>query len=119
MARPEHIIRLAQQKLIRDSMELEADITGNTPSYVHEIYRRIRKIAAEAIAAMTSCDPDKPDELRALQNHVKLYDEFVAVVRAIVNEGVSLDGQINEQEREELLDVLMQEPDGPENRVSQ
>src|SRR5262245_58183215 len=112
MARPEHVIRLAQLKLITDSAELEADITGQTRGYVHELYRRFRNRAAEAIAAMTYCDPDKPDELRALQNRVKVFDEFVEGVRTIINEGVNTDGEINEQEREELLDVLMQEPDG-------
>jgi hypothetical protein len=119
MARPEHVIRAAQHALIRHSAELEAEITSNAPGWVHEMHRRLRKGAAEALAGLAiGVDPTKADDIRALQMRVRLYDEFVELIREIINEGINLDAQINEAEREELIDTLMQEPDGLRKAVA-
>jgi hypothetical protein len=62
-------------------------------------------------------DPEKPDAIRALQNEVKRYDEFVADLRAIIQDGIMADHEITDKEREDLLDVLTMTPDGQRQAV--
>jgi hypothetical protein len=106
-ARPEHLIRLANLHLIRDSAELEAEIAVKAPGWFITLYRRFQNRAAEAMAAMAFISTF--DEMVALQREIKLYDAFIEEVRAFVSEGKLLDQQTTEDERNEILDLLSEQ----------
>lgn len=119
MERPDLIISIAKQRIIRDSAQLEAEITSEAPGWVHALYRKFRHGAAEAIAALAlDTDPGNTEDIRALQNRVKLFESFVETVREVINEGIAYDAEVKESERQELLDTLMQEPDGLRQAVA-
>jgi hypothetical protein len=103
---------LARQRLIKISAELEvelSDLRGGGPT--REITRRLKARAAESLAALAIVDlfTDKGiDAAIALQNEVKRYDEWIGWMREILNEGITYDREQSEDEREALLDLLMQ-----------
>ncbi len=118
MSRPEHIIRLAQLKLIRDGAELEAEITNRFPGYYMTLYRRFRDAAAESIAAMVYIDPEDAASIAALQRDVKVFDRFVEETKDFIGEGQNLDQHTSDQDRQEVIDMLLSAgPDGEQQAV--
>jgi|SRR5579885_2712588 len=110
------VMRLAHQRIIRASVELERQLNGRIGcGAALEILGRLRERAAESLGALAFCNFDDPADLikaKTLQNEVKRYDEWVGWLREIVNEGKAFDRELGEQEREEMLDVLMQTEEG-------
>jgi hypothetical protein len=108
------IASLAELKLIKDSAELEAEISSLAPGWFVHVYRRLRGEAAEALAALALVDREyEAKEFREFQARVRAYDIFMREVRSFINEGVNADQQMTEKERQEVLDILMdQGPDG-------
>ena len=118
MARPEHVIRLAQLKLIRDGAELEAEITSRFPGYYMTLYRRFRDAAAESIAGLVYIDPEDAPSIAALQRDVKVFDRFVEETQAFIDEGRNLDQHTSDQDRQEVIDMLLSAgPDGEQQAV--
>ena len=109
MARPEHVVRLAKFKLIRDSAELEAEIQSKAPGWFWEIYNRLKDNAAEALTAMMVIDADKPEAIRELQMEIKLFDRFIEHTRSFISEGKTADQETDEAERDEVLDLLTEQ----------
>jgi hypothetical protein len=106
MARPEHVVRLAKFKLIRDSAELEAEVHSKGPGWFWEIYGRLKDNAADALAAMMVVNADNPSDIRELQMEIRLFDRFVEHTRTLVSEGKTADQETDQAEREDLLDHL-------------
>jgi len=106
MSRPEHVIRLAKFKLIRDSAELEAEVQSKGPGWFWDIYNRMKDNAAEALAAMMVVDADSKEKIRELQMEIKLFDRFVEHTRSLVSEGKTADQETDQAEREDVLDLL-------------
>jgi DNA polymerase III alpha subunit len=110
------LMLLARQRIISLSAELEVQLTdrrGSAP--VVEIITRLRERAAESLAALATVDLFSEKgraEAVTFQNEVKRYDEFFGEIRRIVSEGIQLDQQARETEREQTLDMLQQRPDG-------
>lgn len=112
MSEDDPIVRLARQRIIRASAELEVELSelrGGGPT--REILSRFRQRAAESLAALPFVDLHEQggvEKAVALQNEVKRYDEFFSDMKSIVNEGISYDREQTEEDREELLDMLLQ-----------
>ena len=115
MSRPEHLIFLANKKLIRDSAEIEAEITSKGPGYLTTLYVRCRDDAAEALAALAYVDADDPKHVRTLQNELLIFDRICEKLRSVVADGIMLDGQEAEDARQEVQDIILEraehEPD--------
>lgn len=115
----DHIIRLADLKLIRDGAELEAELSTKAPGWFITIHRRMRNKAAEAIAALAAnVDPSKPDDIRALQVIVRVYDEWVEQIRRFVAEGMNLQQRMTDEEHEEALEIIGQFVDREEDAIA-
>jgi hypothetical protein len=106
------IVRLATLNLIKASVEIEAEISRKVPGWFLEVYIRFRDRAAENLAALAFVEADKIEDVRALQNRVKFFDEFVTEVRSIVNEGLTADREFSEEDRQEILDNIMNQDEG-------
>lgn len=118
MARPEHVFRIAQLKLIRDSAELEAEISTKAPGWFFTVYKRFRDAAADSITGLAFVEPNNTGAIEALQLDIKVYDRFIEEVRAFINEGIHLDRKTTDEDRDEVLDILMaQGPEGAETAV--
>ena len=113
------ILRIAQQRIIKLSAELESDLVakGGRNSMVLEIWRRLRERGAESLAALPFVDPDEVAKIRTLQHEVKRYDEFCGCLRDIVREGIQLDRSISDEERQELTDMLTETEEGRREAV--
>lgn len=110
------IARLARAAKL--SVDLEVELASKTPSWLREIYRRFHDRAAEALVALSFADPEDSKTIRTLQNEVKRYDEFVADLRAIIQEGIAADHEMRDIDQEELLDVLTMTPDGQQQAAA-
>ena len=114
----DQINRLAKMRIITASRELDAQLSkkrGCSP--VLEILRRLRARAAESLEALAFTNAYDSEKIKLLQNEVKRYDEWVEWLRDIVSEGLEYDQQITDSEREELLDVLVQSPEGQQEAI--
>lgn len=112
------IVRLAKLRIIKASADLEVQLSernGGGPAI--EIMRRLRDRAAESLAALAICDAEDKGAIRTLQNEVKRYDEWVAWLREIISEGIAYDQEMNEAEREDMLDLLTATPEGQQQAV--
>ena len=116
------LVLLAKQRIIKASADLEVQLSeknGGGPAI--EILRRLRDRAAESLAALAVVNlftADGRREAVMLQNEVKRYDEWIGAIRSIITEGVSADREMHEEEREELLDVLLQSSRGEQEAIS-
>lgn len=116
------VLRIAQLRIIKVSADLEAQIgalQGSAPTIA--IMRRLQHRAAESLVALAFVNTFADDgmaKIRMLQNEVKRYDEFFTCMRELIHEGIALDKQFDEDERNELLDILMKQGDGERQAVA-
>lgn len=106
-------VRLADLAIIKASADLEVQLStrqGGAP--VIQILRIFRDRAAESLAALAFVDPEDAKAIRVLQNEVKRYDEIVGAMREIIIRGKQIDYEMTEEERDEMLDILLSQPDG-------
>lgn len=107
------IVRLARLRIIKLSVDLDRQLANRRDcAPVLEILRRLQDRAADSLAALAICDTEDPKAIRLLQNEVKRYDEWVAWLRQIMSEGVDYDKEISAEERDEMIDMLTQTPEG-------
>ena len=115
------IVHLARKRVVKACYDLEvqiASVKGGGPCV--EIVRRLEDRAAESMAAITMLNIYDPiDQLKyvTLQNEIKRYDEWVCAMRDIIMEGKIYDREFDEQDREEMLDVLLKSPGGHQQAV--
>lgn len=112
---PDHVTRLAKMRVIQLSHSLEvllADKKGG--DIVQHIADVLQERAAESMTALCICDATKTNEVMIHQNEVKRYDEFMAALCDIAREGVARAGELSREDREDLLDILVQTEDGQE-----
>jgi hypothetical protein len=121
MSSADPTVLLARQRIIKASADLEVELSersGGGPTI--EILRRLREAAAESLAALVYLDVHDPKDrikITTMQNEVKRYDEWVAWLRAIIAEGVAYDREMRDAERDEMLDLLAQQPDGERQAI--
>jgi hypothetical protein len=108
------IYRLGLRRCMELSADVEVqlrdDVQGGRP--VVAILQRARHEAAEAMVGLYAVDPYKPEDIWALKNKIARYDDLVRWLRDIVQTGIEADTQVNSEEREELIELLCQTPEG-------
>jgi hypothetical protein len=112
------IVRLARQHVVKASMDLEVQIAavkGGGPCV--EILRRLKDRAAESLAGLAIVDASKVDDVRTLQNEVKRYDEWFCAMRDIVSEAKIYEKEFTQDDRDELLDILVTTPEGQQQAI--
>lgn len=114
------IHRLARARIIKLSAEIEAELIrrGNSPTL--EVVKRLQERAAESLSALAFVNIHEPQgkiQFLTLQNEVKRYDEFIQAIGNIISEGVTYDNEMTMEEREELVDILMETKDGVSQAV--
>lgn len=117
----DQIYRLAMMRIIKASAEIEAelraDIKGSGP--VLEILRRLRDRAAESMEKLVFTDAQDTKAILTWQNEVKRYDEWVEWVREIIREGIEINNRLDDEEREEMIDMLLATPEGERAAIDQ
>ncbi len=122
MSTNDPVLRLAHQRVISASAELEVQIAardGSAPTIA--ILQKLRENAADSLNKLAFADLSTRkgvEEARAMQNEVKRYDEWLAWMKEFVNEGIALDEQMKEEERDELLDYLVQTEEGRQEALA-
>lgn len=111
------LLHLAKQKTIALSAQIEAELASKGVGPTIQIIRVLQGRAAESLVALVVVDPEDPKAIRALQNEVKRYDEFVTELRGIIQDGIAYDRQITEDERQQLIDVLTTTPEGQQEAI--
>lgn len=107
--------RMAMLRAISASADIEAQLNKqaeNRPVLI--LLMRAREAAAEALEALATLPVDEatPAEIRSLQNEVRRYDDIVKWLREIVHDGFDYDREISDEDREEMIDLLMRTPEG-------
>jgi hypothetical protein len=102
------IVRLAELKLIKNSADLEAEISTKAPGWFVHIYRRLRRNAAEAMASIVfTTNPTYENvEMREWTARIRAFDAFVQEVKNLIAEGMTADQNMTDAERQETLDAL-------------
>lgn len=115
------IVRLAQLRIIKASADLEVQLaTKNGSAPAIAILLRLRERAAESLAAIVFLNIHDPLDLIkfiTLQNEVKRYDEWVGWLRELIADGKRIDQEFDDEAREEMLDVLLDSPEGQRQAV--
>lgn len=107
------LTRLAKARVIAMSEQLEtllADKRGG--NIVVEVVNRLRDRAAESMTALITCDSTDRRKMVTFQNEVKRYDEFFHCLRDIVQEGLQYDRELSDQDREDMIDILVNTAEG-------
>lgn len=116
------IDRIAKLRIIKASADLEVQIamrSGSAPTLL--ILRELRKRAAESLAGLAFVnlhDPKGFIEAVTLQNEVKRYDEWVVWMQELISRGKEFDQEISAEDREDLLDTLVQTPEGQQEAIN-
>ncbi len=116
------VLRLAKLRVIKASADLEVQLAmkeGSAPAL--EILRRLRDRAAENLPKLAFLNLDNPNDFiaaKVIQNEVKRYDEWITWMGEIVAEGKAYDHEFQESEREEILDMLAESPEGMQEAVA-
>lgn len=114
------VFRLAIQRIIADSADIEAQLairSGTRP--VVTVLAKARSEAADALACLVDADPEKPEEIRRLQNEVRRFGDLVRWFKTICEQGDMAEQIITQQEREELLEILSRDLEGQEEAISE
>lgn len=113
------LYRMAQLRVIKMSAELEAALAAHpTGGVAIEILRVLRDRAAEAMVALVSADITDIKAFIKLRNEVMRYDEWFVALREIVAKGKQYDQEISREERESLLDILVQTEEGEREAIA-
>jgi len=115
------IILLARQRIIKLSADLEVQLADkNGGGVAIEILHRLQRNAAESLAALAFIDffdPAERKKIPTLQAEVRKYDEWIEHIKAIIAEGISEDKRMRDSERDELIDVLLETPEGEREAI--
>lgn len=113
--------RLAQQRIIAASADIEAQLTilsGTRPVVIVLMMARNEAAAALADLAMFDlADITNVAQIRKLQNVVTRYDDLIVWFRKIVSDGFDYDAEMNANDREEMLDLLRRTPETEEQEI--
>jgi hypothetical protein len=112
------IVRLARQRIVKACMDLEVQISsvkGGGPCV--EILRVLQERSAESLAALAIVDAEDPKAIRTLQNEVKRYDEWFGAIRDIISQAKIYEAEFTEDDRNELLDLLIETPEGQQQAI--
>jgi len=91
---------------------LSEDVEEQLTARAHHGYRplvailhKARLQAADAMAALVSANPEKPGDIRALQNEVRRFEDLVQFTQAILGEGQE-HLAIHDEDRRELENLI-------------
>lgn len=104
---PDPIERLALQRAIVDSAEIEAQLSiikGTRP--VLSLLVRARNEAAETLSALAHADPFDWKQITSLQTDVIRYEKLLLWFKAILVAGIEADTLITQADRDEFTDLL-------------
>lgn len=102
---------LAMQRVIVLSAKIEAVLTSKGHDVLIEVLARARSRAADALVALITVDPEKPKDIRVLQNEFEVFGLLIEHLQHIVADGVTADSELNGAEREELADLILSDED--------
>lgn len=113
------ILRLAQQRIVSASADIEVQlISKNGCRPVLLVLLKARNEAAIALARLADLPEGATiEEVRTLQHEVKRYADILEWFRDVVREGISLDREISNEDREEMVELLTQTPEGQEEAI--
>lgn len=102
---------VAMQRVIDMSARVEGELL-NLSSPMVMMLHRARKEAAAAMIQLVDVDFTKTEEIRLLQNKIMRFSDMVRWLKDIVREGIENDQRITNEQRDELANILLYQPDG-------
>lgn len=105
---------LAMASIIRHAAKIEADlavIEGSQHTALQVVLYRTKERAIAAMTALIDAEPDKPGDIRALQNEIKIFMDVVGSLAETVREADEADriAQLDmpEEEQQIIRDLVM------------
>jgi hypothetical protein len=105
--------KLALARAQAAAADIEAQLSiesGQRPIVV--MLAMAKRDAASAIAALTTVDPESAKEIRGLQNQVARFTDICRWLQDVISAGREAEQQITADDREEMIEVLGQTPEG-------
>jgi len=106
----EHIARAHTVAL---GMDVELQLDRSAQRGFQPVLVMLRDARERAVAAMTQlviCDPTDSLSIRRLQMEIAVFDDMVNSCRAIVARGREVERIVSEEERAEINDLIMNNP---------
>jgi hypothetical protein len=113
------VFGLTQQRLAEMSMEIEAQLKATQGAGpIMLMLGLAREEAALALADLASTDAEDAKAIRALQNVICRYADMIRWLRDIGTSGQEAYRELNDKERNELIEMLTKSSDGEEQAIS-
>jgi hypothetical protein len=104
---PEAMERLAYQRAVSVSIELEAQLDkGPTFQPIKAILGKAKIEATAAMVGLVMIDPTEIEKVRGFQNEVRRYDDLVRWCAEIIEEGRAAEVYFREQDADEFAEIL-------------
>ena len=107
MSDPLGLLALARAQIL--SEDVEEQLTARARDGYRPLVAilvKARRAAAEAIAALATADPEKPDDIRRLQNEVRRFEDMVRFTQELLAEGREERLEIADADRAELEELI-------------
>jgi hypothetical protein len=115
------LVRALQVRIIESGAALERALKGQPGGNIAvEILHRLYERLAESCGALVFLNPyveEDREKIVTLQNECKRYDEWIAWLKEIINEGREYRSQLTQAEREDVLDYLNVSPDDVQRAI--
>lgn len=103
---------IAMKRSVDISAEIEVQLIGaRGTNPIIAMLAKAKDEAANAMVMLIREDPMDPGKIAMWQNQVLQFDNMVRWLSQLVKDGFEADRQIGSEEREELADLLAQNPD--------
>lgn len=102
----------ALTETMRLSAAVEVEITSKAKSEpLLVVLHSAKETAIAALDALVSVDPEKPAEIRALQNQVQRFLDMAGWLNQMLMDGLDAQHELNELQRQEAASFVMSEED--------
>lgn len=100
--------RLAHQRAVNVSLRLEAELDkGPQFTPLKAVLGKAKRQAQAAMIGLVMVDPDLTSVVRGFQNEVRRYDDLVAWLAEIIEEGGAAEQWFDERDAEEFAEILI------------
>ena len=106
----DHLTRQAHIIAVEASHQLERELRQHKGASIALIMLvKARAECADALAALSIADPEKPDVIRSLQNEVRRFDDLVRWCREVVADGKSAEVDLEQEDADEMREIVDEE----------
>lgn len=117
---PDSVERIAAlTKTMRLSAEVEVEITSKAKSEpLLVVLHSAKELAVAALEGLITVDPEKPAEIRKLQNAVQRFLDMTGWLNQMLMDGLDAQHELTELQRQEVASFVISDEDAAQLGIS-